>query len=532
MKSSPDYYEAVDLPTGYKAKVGTRVHWPTAKGLIIKDEAGKEIFLEVADQTYKAASASTAPISHAAVAAVIDKANSDIASAIADWDKDRPYKPGNKVMRNDAWFKCVIENQGRDPLTDTTGAWGIFNPGAANDIFANRSPVASDVHPVGVKFWDTSFGASTPLGYVSLGNGAWQFLNQITLSRVRFDFYGVGSTYRSALSNIKFYKADGTEIPNGWWVFGGASGIGKPASGSNYTGQGMTAQYNSGGWCELEPSSVFDSSVSISRVTGSLAYATFRTLTFYYSNGGSKTFTPSDGNLATCSPAIVGRYGDNISSVLGETLTAAKLTNPASIDPGRLTGEAFMSAWNSLIAPLVERITALEARQEVRRSPDLPDFTLEWDIWERIAIDNVAWTITVTEYVRTSQTEAFPITMRPMQGEAPIAMPPPTHANARTNENGEFVTNLPGGGSFTYGTSRNGGNSYLTFPANVYKEESHYYVDANDAVIPMTTMAQTIAADSTALGVGAIAISTEAVAFVIDLYRLDNTKITYKIPLS
>lgn len=297
-------------------------------------------------------------------------ADTGISSAIAEWDKDRPYKVGNKVMRNDAWFKCIIDNSGIDPLTDRSGSWGIFTPGSENDRFEYRDPTSNDVFPEGVRWNNLSWGAATPLRFVSMGGGAWQYLNQITLSRVRFYVSGINSTYQSNLNSIKFFKKDGTQAPNGWWVWGNRSGLGGQPAGSNYTGQSMGAGYNASGWAELQPSSSFDLSESITKVTGSTGYANCTKVEFYYSNGGFKTFTPNGGNLATCDPAIQAKFGDSVASVLGETLTVGKLTNATNTDAGRITGEAFTNAFNVLFQaqPQVlaayqqETIDALTAR--------------------------------------------------------------------------------------------------------------------------------------------------------------------------
>ncbi|MGL5066166.1 MAG: hypothetical protein ACRC62_39860 [Microcoleus sp.] len=72
-KNFPDNYEAVDLPSGYKPKAGTWTFWRSLKGLIIRDDKGVDIALDATDQTYAAGSTSTAPISHAAIAKVVDR---------------------------------------------------------------------------------------------------------------------------------------------------------------------------------------------------------------------------------------------------------------------------------------------------------------------------------------------------------------------------------------------------------------------------------------------------------------------------
>ena len=310
--------------------------------------------------------------------------DASISSAIADWVADRYYRAGNKVMRGRTFFICIKDNQGQDPNTDTVGNWSIFTPGSENDVFANRSPTQADVSAIGVKWWDVSFGADSPLGFVSLGKGAWQFTNQITLSRVRFFLNGVSSTYRSKLTNIRFFKSDGTQIPNSWWVWGGGSGGGGQQSGTAYAGQEMGYGYNGSGWRDLEPSSLFDANTSIARIVGGMAYIACSSVQLHFSNGGVKTYssvgtvvTQSDQNLATFDPAIPCRYGDSVSAALGEILTAAKVADANNNDPGRVTGAAFVSAFNQLfmaqptvlaayqqetIDALTARIAALEAK--------------------------------------------------------------------------------------------------------------------------------------------------------------------------
>lgn len=312
-------------------------------------------------------------------------ADAAIASAIADWNDKRPYVTGNKVMVGTAFFKALKPNMGINPTTDNAGNWGIFNPGAENDVFANRSPVKTDVKPAGVKWWDVSFGADTPLGFLSLGNGAWQPLNAITLSRIRFIGNGVKATYRSSIWNIRFFGTDGSQIPNSHFIWGNASGISGPKAGVAYSGQGISGSYNANGWAEIECGAAFDSSVSISKILGNMTYMNCSQVQFFYSNGSSKTYTSygniDSGNaevtLATCDPVLPCRFGDAIAAALGETLTAARLTNSTDFDAGRINGAEFVAAFNALyqaqpqvlatyqqetIDALTARIAALEAQ--------------------------------------------------------------------------------------------------------------------------------------------------------------------------
>jgi hypothetical protein len=326
------------------------------------------------DAAYKAAdktitdvaTAFTAKVTAAEKAIVDNKtvADTSIASAIAQWNDKRPYKATNIVIWNKTFFQALIDNEGKDPLTDKAGNWSIFNPGAASDLFANRSPSGTDVEPQGVRWWDTSFGASTPLGFISLGAGAWQYLNQITLSKIRFYCSGTANTYRSNMNSIRFYKNDGSGIPYNWFVWGAVSGVAwDRTAGSPYTGQNADAGYNSIGWFELEPSENFDGAVSISKVVANCPFLNTSKIEFRYSNGGVKTFVgpgapnSNDVTLLTSSPSLPARYGNSIAAAQGEILTAIKLSNSQDKDPGRISGESFASAWWALYQKLAVPVT-------------------------------------------------------------------------------------------------------------------------------------------------------------------------------
>jgi hypothetical protein len=362
----------------------------------VADAAATQAALTGVVADYKAADASiisaatalTTRVTTAETAIAANKNTQDraISSAIAEWAGDRAYQVNNICIKNKAFFIALVANTGKDPLVDASGAWGVFNPGSSSDIFANRSPTNRDVQPPGTKFWDVSFGADTPLGFISLGGGAWQFLNQISLSRIRIHGNGSSATYRSQLTNLKIYRSDDTVIPNNWFVWGNGTSMTKPGPGTAFTAQAMQAQYNAVGWGELEPSSLFDITTSISKITGNLWYQGCTRIEFYFSNGGVKTYTSgaSGGSTAVanvtlinCDPAQPCRYGDSVASVLGQTLTAAQLSNANSLEVGRLTGEAFVAAVNTLyqaqpqvlatyqqatIDALIARIAALEAK--------------------------------------------------------------------------------------------------------------------------------------------------------------------------
>lgn len=294
-----------------------------------------------------------------------------VASAIADWDINRTYAQGQKCMRNNAFFSSAVNNnKGKDPAVDLSGSWSPFVPGETNSLYFNRAPTNADVYPVGVKWYDSSFGADSPLVMISMGNGVWSYLNEIKLTKIRLNVSGRNTSYRSNLSNVRFYKPDGTLIPNNWLVWGnGSGGIGKGATGSSYNGGTISSNYTSG-WAELEVSSLFDTSISIGKILGDFAtggnFMSLGSVEFYYSNGSNKIYSGSgwstgyDITACNVDPPLACRYGDAVSAAQGELLTAGKLSNPNSNDYGRVSGAAFCSAVNTLLAGLEARIKALE----------------------------------------------------------------------------------------------------------------------------------------------------------------------------
>lgn len=289
-----------------------------------------------------------------------------LATAIADWSATRTYAKGNICLRNKAFFDSKVDgNIGKDPGTDTSGAWGPFVPGETSSVFFNRAPTNADVYPVGAKWYDVSFGADTPLTMLSLGNGAWGYLNAITLAKIRINLHGIGSTYRSELNSLQFFKPDGTQIPNGWFVWGAKSGVWGAGPGVAFASQAIGCGYNTWGWADIEVSSSFDSSITIGKLTGQTPYAALSSFEFWYTNGSKKVFSPGGApDICTCDPAVICRYGDSISAAQGEMLTATKLSNADSNDYGRISGAAFVSAFNTLFAaaikPYADRIKALE----------------------------------------------------------------------------------------------------------------------------------------------------------------------------
>jgi hypothetical protein len=306
-----------------------------------------------------------------------NKAEQDIGltSAIAEWSSTRSYGKDNICIRNKAFYiSNANSNLNKDPLTDTSAAWGPFVPGETNSLFFNRAPINTDVYPAGVKWYDTSFGSDTPLVSISLGNGNWGYLNQITLTKIRIFVSGRNTSYRSTLSGIRCLKSDGTQLPYTWFVWGN-----KTISGGNvgaaYTGGAINTSY-AAGWFDLEVSSTFDTSVSINKVTADFpldgTYTSVSSVEFWYSNGAKKSYSGPNwsmgGGLTLCTinPALPGRYGDATSAAQGEMLTSSKLADANDVTYGRVSGatynSAFAIAFANMIKTYEDRIAALEAK--------------------------------------------------------------------------------------------------------------------------------------------------------------------------
>jgi hypothetical protein len=319
--------------------------------------------------------------------------DASISTAIAEWKDTRSYKIGSKVIRSDAFFRALKDNLNIDPITDTASNWVSFVPGSSNDIFANRSPVATDVQPVGVRWHDSSFGVNT-LDFVSLGGGAWQFINAIALTKIRLHIYGESTTYRSKITTIAIYKEDGAIIPNNWLVWGASTVLSVPTAGTAYSGQTIGCARNISGWVDIEPSINFDPTISLGKITaGSTSeYARVSMVEFHFSNGGIKTYSPGVLPIVLeLNPAQPARYGSSIEGAKGEVLTAIKLADPNSPDPGRINGIAFGQAWMALYQKQTKQIgfgDTLPVDSSVYRlfllegHATLPDGLWRWDgVW-------------------------------------------------------------------------------------------------------------------------------------------------------
>lgn len=259
--------------------------------------------------------------------------------------------------------------------------------GKRKAIRLNRDPTNQDVYEDGQIFENISFGETTPLRYISIAPGVWAFQNSITLTKIRFNVSGRNTSYRSNLSNLRFFKSTGEQLPNSHFIWGsGSAGIGKGTTGVAYNGGTISSNYTSG-WAELEVSSLFDTSITISKVLGNFEsggnFMSLGSVEFYYSNGSKKIYSGSgwsSGNdITACNvdPPLVCRFGDAISAAQGEMLTAAKLADPNDNTYGRISPAALNAAIQAIVSPtaktpsqadfdlLVQRITELEAKVNV-----------------------------------------------------------------------------------------------------------------------------------------------------------------------
>jgi hypothetical protein len=299
-----------------------------------------------------------------------------LASAIAEWSDKRTYQQNNICIRNKAFYiSNITNNLNNDPMSDIGGAWGSFVPNEVNSLFFNRAPTNGDVFPVSVKWYDTSFGSDTPLVSMSLGNGAWACLNPITLKKVRISAYGSANTYKASVNGTRFFRPDGTRIPNNWFVWGATSGIGAGTKGTTFNSAQINAAYNSSGWTDIELTNLFDTNSTIGYVEGDFGYSGYMHLSqidFYYSNGARKVFSgtgASSGSavkLFDCTPNALSKYGESTSAPQGEALTAVKLSDINDTTYGNISGSIFNQAFALDFANMIkvydDRIAAIEAK--------------------------------------------------------------------------------------------------------------------------------------------------------------------------
>jgi hypothetical protein len=299
------------------------------------------------------------------------------ARAITEWSPTTTYAKESLCMKNKTFFASAVDgNKGKDPNTDTTGAWAPFIPGEANDIFAGRAPTGLDVQPIGVKWFDTSYGASTPLGYVSRGGGSWVFINAISLRAIRVFTQGFSSSWTHC-SAVRFFDASGVQYPFAAWILGNNQGLSSPiAPGAVYGGQHVSPPVNKSAWIEFEPTAQVDLTGGISKIMANFrADAGSTSITrveFHFTNGSIRVYGGTTGGMKgsdqtpfTASPPVDLQVGSNVESAQGPIKTAAMLTNPDDNEFGRISGASFTSAVNSMISSLVARVEALELKEPI-----------------------------------------------------------------------------------------------------------------------------------------------------------------------
>jgi hypothetical protein len=259
------------------------------------------------------------------------------------------------------------------------------------DIFSARDPGISDVQPEGIVWRNTLYGETTPLNYVSLGNGAWQPLNRKELLKIRVYVTGYSSSW-TACQAIRFLDKDSKAYPNNNWIIGekSANATG-PSQGTAYWGQSIHPVVNETCWADFIPSKSYVSNGLI----GGLANPRpdkmstgITKLELYFTGGGMVSFTcagkPASTELATnfkylsldeAVPLVVG--AEKIIPNFGIEKTLAELTNQDDINSGRISGAALVAAVQAIVSPtaktpsqadfdlLVQRITELEAKVNV-----------------------------------------------------------------------------------------------------------------------------------------------------------------------
>lgn len=505
------------------------------------------------------------------------------------WNANFAFSKGRVVMRGRTFFEALRENKGIDPETDNTGAWAVFNPGATDDLFESRSPNKNDIYKAGTKWWDQSYGVTTPLGFVSTGNGAWVPITQITLTRIRFNVAGRNTSYRSTLGNIRIYREDNTVIPNGWWIWGNQT-INGGTKGTAYSGGHINTSYASG-YFEFDTSANFDANTKLGKIVGDYhpdgAYTSVKSVEFYYSNGSKKVYTGTDWqqgpDKTACliEPALECKVGDAIAAAQGLVLTTAQLTDPSGTDAGRVTGEAFVAAWHALYqsepdketasfeealaqktskAELEEktaelkasianadtllgnRISAAEQAQAELASTvddaiaantglyvvsdDPPDDSPNWKLWVQNVKDVVTWKGRHCLIVRISPTLSVEMVCSQW-----VDLPAPVHDNAVQTSPGEFTLTIPGGGQFSYSTSRAQTIDQFSFEKNVYNGVGWWYLDGAGNTINGTVRAETIGSENTAHGCGRAAPPANAASVRYRFVRVDNTFFEFLYPL-
>jgi hypothetical protein len=199
-------------------------------------------------------------------------------------------------------------------------------------------------------------------------------LQSIRLRAIRLYITGFASSW-TYFGVARILDKNGVQYAPGSWICGASSNVngGNFVLGAVYSNQLSPPPVNQTCWIELEPSATLIDN-GFSDAIGNfrdLAGSTGCTkIEIHYSNGGVKTFNGKGGgtiganvNMLPSPVSVDFQYGqDPISAALGVSLTAAQLADAMDNTFGRLSGANYVSAFNRLAAPLLERIQALESR--------------------------------------------------------------------------------------------------------------------------------------------------------------------------
>lgn len=131
----------------------------------------------------------------------------------------------------------------------------------------------------------------------------------------------------------------------------------------------------------------------------------------------------------------------------------------------------------ALAKDLTDEIARRNKLKDVRRSPNLPDFSLDWEIWIQVIEDLTASTIEVVEFNRTGKAAAMPMVQRK------LTLVPSEHGNAIALPNGVFENGLPRGVAINYTPkvdNQNNGAFSLSFPAGTLTSYQYEGLDASD----------------------------------------------------
>lgn len=295
---------------------------------------------------------------------------------VGQWNAAASYSRDGMCLRGKTQYTSLSDaNINHDPATDTTGQyWAVYRPGADSDVYFSRPPTSTDIFASGVKWHNTEFGTAATLDFESKGGGEWVPLQSIRLRAIRLYITGFSSSW-TAFGAARIIDKNGVQYAPGSWICGASNNVngGNFTVGAVYSTQISSPPVNQTCWIELEPSATlidngFSDAIGNFRADAGSTGCT--KIEIHYSNGGVKTFNGKGGgtkgadvNMLPSPVSVDFQYGqDPISAALGVSLTAAQLADAMDNTFGRVSGANYVSAFNRLAAPLLERIQALESR--------------------------------------------------------------------------------------------------------------------------------------------------------------------------